>query len=121
MEVEGIGETVAKSVRDWFKSKANQELLTRLAQHLQVEMVEDPSRGGVLEGKTVVVTGTLPSLSRDEARVAVKRAGGVFAGMVSKKTTFVLAGENAGSKLDTANKLGIEVIDEKEFKRRLGL
>lgn len=121
MEVGGIGETVAKSVRDWFKSKANQELLTRLTQHLQVEMVEDPSRGGVLEGKTVVVTGTLPSLSREEARVAVKRAGGVFAGMVSKKTTFVLAGENAGSKLDTANKLGIEVIDEKEFKRRLGL
>lgn len=121
MEVEGIGETVAKAVRNWFKKEANQQLIKRLSAHLDIQLVDDPAKGGVLEGKTVVVTGTLPTLSRDDARNAIKKAGGTFAGMVSKKTTFVLAGENAGSKLSAAEKLGIEVIDEKEFKRRLGL
>lgn len=121
MEVNGIGETVAKSVMRWFRSDAHKELLKRLQSHLDIQTVEDPAQGAALEGKTVVVTGTLPTLSRDEARVVIKRAGGTFAGMVSKKTSFVIAGENAGSKLDMAQKLGIEVIDEEEFKKRLRL
>ncbi len=121
MEVQGIGETVAKAVMQWFKKEANQALIERLQKHLQIDRVEDPVKGGALEGQTVVVTGTLESLSRDEAKAAVKKAGGTVAGMVSSKTTFVLAGENPGSKLAKAEELGIRVVSEKEFKRMLAL
>ena len=67
---------------------------------------------GVLSGQTVVLTGTLPSMSRTQAKELIEAAGGKVSGSVSKKTSFVLAGEEAGSKLEKANKLGINVIDE---------
>jgi DNA ligase (NAD+) len=121
LEVRGIGETVARSVERWFHDKGNQALITRLQEHLKIQIVEDPRKGGALEGQTVVVTGTLDTLSRDEAKMLVRGAGGTVSGMVSKKTTFVLAGENPGSKLTKAEELGIPVIGEKEFKKKLGL
>ncbi len=121
LKIKGIGETVAKAVVRWFRNTSNKALVKRLAEHLKVERVEDPRKGGALDGQTVVVTGTLPTLSREEASAMVKKAGGTVAGMVSKKTTFVLAGENPGSKLAKAEELGIEVLGEREFKKLLGL
>ena len=75
---------------------------------------------GVLSGLSVVVTGTLPSLSRKEAEELIRQHGGTAASSVSKKTAFVVAGEAAGSKLTKAESLGIEVIDEAELLRRCG-
>ena len=75
---------------------------------------------GVLSGMTAVVTGTLPTLSRKEAEEMIRRHGGTAASSVSKKTAFVVAGEAAGSKLDKATALGIEVIDEAELRARVG-
>ena len=76
--------------------------------------------GGVLSGKTFVLTGTLPSLSRDEATAMIRDAGGSVTGSVSKNTHFVLAGESAGSKLEKAKELGIKILTEKEFVALLG-
>ena len=75
---------------------------------------------GPLVGKTLVVTGTLAGFSRQEAEEAIRKAGGRASGSVSKKTDYVVAGEEAGSKLDKARKLGVTVIDEAKFKRLLG-
>lgn len=119
--VKGVGEIVAKSVERWFSTASNRELVKRLSTHLTVKRVDGPQRSGLLSGQTVVVTGTLPGYSRDEAKAAVKKAGGTVSGMVSKKTTFVLAGENPGTKLEKAQELGVPVLSEAEFRNRLGL
>ena len=116
----GVGPILAKAVHAWFADSGNSEALERLLHHIKVEKVEKAA-GGKLEGKTVVVTGTLPTMSREEAEAAVRTAGGKAAGSVSAKTAFVLAGEAAGSKLAKAEQLGVEVIDEATFKKRLGL
>jgi DNA ligase (NAD+) len=75
---------------------------------------------GPLAGKTVVITGTLPTLSRADAAARIERAGGHVAGSVSKKTSFVVAGSDPGSKLEKAQSLGVEIIDETELLRRVG-
>jgi DNA ligase (NAD+) len=116
--IKGIGDVVGESVTAWFADADNAAMLARLLEHitlLKVAKVE----GGPLAGKSVVVTGTLPTLSREEAEERIKKAGGTAAGSVSKKTHFVVAGESAGSKLTKANELGVEVIDEAEFLARL--
>ena len=77
-------------------------------------------RGTQLEGKTFVLTGTLPSLTRDQAKKMIEDAGGKVSGSVSKKTDYVLAGEEAGSKLDKAKELGVEIIDEPGFLQLIG-
>jgi DNA ligase (NAD+) len=118
--IEGIGPILAASIAAWFSEADNEALLDRLMKHVKAEKVAAPA-GGALVGKSVVVTGTLPTLSREEAEEAVKKAGGKAAGSVSKKTAFVVAGEAAGSKLAKANELGVEVIGEAEFKKRLKL
>jgi DNA ligase (NAD+) len=86
---------------------------------LKIQKPEAAVSDGPLKGMTVVVTGTLEGFSREEAEEAVRKAGGAVSGSVSKNTSFVLAGENAGSKLAKAEQLGVEVIDEAEFRRRL--
>lgn len=116
----GIGDVVARAVAAWFADPQNTELLDRLVPHLSVQAVAAPAQGSALSGTTIVVTGTLPTLSRDEAEDLIRKHGGTPAGSVSKKTAFVLAGENAGSKLTKAEELGVEVVDEAEFKRRIG-
>jgi len=118
--VPGIGEIVAAAVASWFADTENRELMARLVPHLYIEEVAAAPSDGALSGKTVVVTGTLPTLSRDEAEDRIRKAGGTPGSSVSKKTAFVVAGESAGSKLDKAEQLGVEVIDEAEFLRRLG-
>lgn len=117
--IEGIGEVVAHSVSAWFRDKENSALLDRLLPHLSIQEVEAPAANAPLAGQTVVVTGTLPTLSRDEAEARIREAGGTPGSSVSKKTAFVVAGENAGSKLAKAESLGVEVVDEAEFLRRL--
>lgn len=117
-EVDGVGDIVARSVVAWFREEGNAELLARLVKHLKIEPVEAPS-GGPLSGQSVVVTGTLASLSRDEAEARVRRSGGKVSSSVSAKTSFVVAGESAGSKLLAAEKLGVPVLSEEEFLKRL--
>ena len=116
--VDGIGPILAEAVVAWFKKSENRALVKRLEKHLKIQKIAAP-KGGPLKGKTVVVTGTLPTLSREEAEERVRKAGGKAAGSVSAKTAFLLAGENAGSKLARAESLGVEVIDEREFLKRI--
>lgn len=118
--VDGIGDVVARSVVSWFRDEENDALLERLLPHLSIQEVEAPAANAPFAGQTVVVTGTLPTLSRDEAEDMIRKAGGSAGSSVSKKTAFVVAGENAGSKLAKAEELGVEVVDEAEFLKRLG-
>ena len=118
MQIQGIGDVVAHSVRTWFQHSENQTMLARLLKHIKVETVEVPS-SAVLAGQSVVITGTLPTLSRDEAESMVRKAGGTASGSVSKKTAFLVAGESAGSKLAKAKEFGVLVLTEGEFLERL--
>jgi len=119
-EIEGIGPEIAQSVFDWFRDPENVKLLDDLAA-AGVRM-EDPEPEappeGPLTGATIVITGGLESMSRSEAEKAAVDAGAKITAGVSKKTTFVVVGENPGSKLDKAKQLGVETIDEQEFLRR---
>ncbi len=115
----GIGDVVARSVADWFADEENKALIARLVSHLSIQQVKEAPKDGALSGMTVVVTGTLPTLSREEAEKLVRDNGGTPGSSVSKRTAFVLAGENAGSKLTKAEELGVEILDEAEFTNRL--
>ncbi len=119
--IKGIGSIVAKAVHAWFRDPGNQAMIERLEKHLSIQKVAGPVTTGPLVGMTVVVTGTLEGFSREEAEAAVRKAGGSVAGSVSKKTSYVVAGENAGSKLAKAEELGVPILSEAAFKERLGL
>jgi DNA ligase (NAD+) len=118
----GIGEQIAQSLQQWFATPANQRLLEQLeglgfSLALSVAEREAPGAGpaadaAVLQGQTFVLTGTLPSLSRRQAQDLIEAAGGKVTGAVSKKTSYVVAGEEAGSKLSKAEGLGVAVLDE---------
>ena len=112
-----IGPEVAQSVLDFFQSPLNHSFLADLLEgELGIEpSVELPAQGGKLEGKRFVLTGTLPTLTRAEAKARIAAQGGRVLSAVSKETDYVVAGDAAGSKLDNARKLGISVIDEKAF------
>ncbi|HQT82533.1 MAG TPA: NAD-dependent DNA ligase LigA [Candidatus Paceibacterota bacterium] len=116
--IDGIGPIIGKSVAVWFRDAGNRALLARLLKHLKVAKVAAPAKGP-LTGQTVVVTGTLPTLSREEAEARVRAAGGKAAASVSAKTSFVVAGDAPGSKLAKAGELGIPVIEEADFLKRL--
>jgi DNA ligase (NAD+) len=117
-KIDGIGEIIGTSVAEWFKDAGNRELLARLTKHIKVTKVAAPAQGP-LTGQTVVVTGTLPTLSREEAEALIKKAGGKTSSSVSIKTSFVVAGENPGSKLEKAEELGVAVLSEKELQERV--
>jgi DNA ligase (NAD+) len=116
----GVGPVIAESVSAFFKEPRNQAVLDAL-KAAGVNQVEPnaANANGVLAGKTYVITGSLPTLSRARATTLIEEAGGRVASSVSKKTDALLAGEDAGSKLEKAKSLGVEVIDEAEFLRRL--
>ena len=117
-----IGLTVAESVRDWFDDEGNRALCDRLrAVGIRTEAERRSSAQGDerFEGKQFVLTGTLASFTRDEARALIEARGGRVNSSVSKKTDYVVAGEAAGSKLDKAQSLGVSVIDEDQFKEML--
>lgn len=113
-QINGIGEIVTDSILAWQRDKHEQDLLKRLLIHLEV--IEDSAvSGNKLLGQTFVFTGTLPTLARDKAEEMVRKEGGVATSSVSKKTSYVVAGEEAGSKLDKARELGVPILDEAGF------
>jgi DNA ligase (NAD+) len=120
-DVPEIGLTVAQSVRDWFDDEGNQALCSRLEAAGVRTRIEKEAKAGDerFAGKQFVLTGTLESFSRDEARAAIEAGGGRVTSSVSKKTDYVVAGTEAGSKLDKATSLGVTVVDEETFKRML--
>ena len=110
-----IGETIAKSIVDFFSDDFNLQMIDDLLKSgINIKETEKII-GGIFEGKTFVLTGTLPTYSRAEATELIEKNGGQTASSVSKKTDYVLAGESAGSKLDKAKKLGVNIISEDEF------
>jgi DNA ligase (NAD+) len=118
---EEVGPKVAESIFVFFREPQNQELLQRLkAAHLSFEYTITKKAGGPLTGMTFVLTGTLPTLAREDAKQRIEAAGGKVAAAVSRKTTFVVAGEAAGSKLDKARLLEIPVIGEADLLAMLG-
>ena len=118
---EEVGPKVAHSIVMFFDQPQNRELVERLRKAgLQFTHERRREKGGVLEGKTLVLTGTLPNWSREEAKERIEAAGGKVSGSVSKKTSFVVAGEDAGSKLDKARDLSVAVIDEARLREMLG-
>ena len=115
LEIDGFGEIMANSVVRELNEPKMKELIRRLKEYgvrMEYQKAQIDNR---FEGKTFVLTGTLPTLKRDEAKAIIERFGGKASGSVSKKTSYVIAGENAGSKLDKASQLGIEIIDEQQF------
>ncbi len=116
LAVDSIGPRIAESVIEFFSNNVNKKIVERLkAAGLQFEAQEKELASKKLEGLKIVMTGTLPTLSRNEAKELIEKHGGKTASSVSKNTDFVLAGESAGSKLDKAKDLGIEVLDEEKF------
>ena len=110
--IDDIGDIVAQSIVDFFTYPENQQMIDRLLRAGVTPQEVKKAEGGALKGLTIVVTGTLPTISRTQAEQLIRDHGGVAAGSVSKKTAFVVAGENAGSKLSKAQALGIPVLDE---------
>ncbi len=116
----GVGDTMAASVREWFDDPAMQDLVARLAAAgLRMDEPQAANADGVFKGMKIVLTGTLPTLSRPQATELIENAGGKVTSSVSKATDLVVAGEEAGSKLEKAKELGVSVIDEAELLRRL--
>ncbi|HJY05641.1 MAG TPA: helix-hairpin-helix domain-containing protein, partial [Bryobacteraceae bacterium] len=112
-QAEEVGPKVAESIRQFFGEERNRELVERLRRAgLQFSQAKKARKGGRLTGMTLVLTGTLPNLTREEAKARIEAAGGKVAGSVSKKTTYVVAGEDAGQKLDKARDLGVRIVDE---------
>ena len=118
-----VGPVAAASVMDFFASTAGKKILQRIRElgiTPQNEKVSIAAPTGVFAGKTFVLTGTLPSLTREKATAKIEAGGGKVSGSVSKKTDFVLAGEEAGSKLTKAQELGVKILDEAEFLKMCG-
>ena len=114
-----VGDIVAQSITEFFSFPENMEMIDRLLKAGVHPQEAQQQTGGVLDGLTIVVTGTLPTLSRNEAEELIRRHGGKAASSVSKKTAFVVAGEAAGSKLTKAQQLGIPVLDEAAFMEKI--
>lgn len=121
MSIDGVGPVVAKDIVEWFGLKRHKELVTELQKVLTItNPLYAKTSGGRLAGKTFVLTGTLESMSRDEAKKKIRDLGGDVSGSVSKKTNYVVAGEEAGSKRKEAEKLGVTILAETEFLRMIG-
>jgi DNA ligase (NAD+) len=121
LNVRGIGSTIAEGVVAYFSDPAGRALVEKLRSHgLNFTEPRAVVAGGPLSGKTLVITGTLPNLSRAKATETIEAAGGRVTGSVSKSTDFLLAGDDAGSKLEKAKSLGVTIIDEADLLRRIG-
>jgi DNA ligase (NAD+) len=115
-EVDEVGPRIATSIQEFFAEPRNRQLVQRLGKYLTFTG-EKKQRGTALAGKTFVITGTLANYSREAAKKLVEDAGGKVTGSVSKKTDYVIAGDDPGSKLDKARELGVQVIDEKQMEQ----
>lgn len=121
-KLKGVGPIVAKSAVSWLKDRDNKKIFESLRRQVNIAPVQHSMlhKKGKLTGKTFVLTGVLPTLSRDEAGEKIRQAGGKVSSSVSKNTDYVLAGESAGEKYDKAVELGVKIITEKEFLNMLG-
>ncbi len=117
--VEDVGEITARGIAEFFRDGENQAEISRLFKAGVTPFTEEKKRGGVFAGETVVLTGSLAAMSRSEAQKIIEAEGGVAAGSISGKTTLVVAGESAGSKLEKAKKSGVKIIGEEEFLKLL--
>jgi DNA ligase (NAD+) len=119
MEVEGIGEVIARSVVDYFRDPQNQMIVERLRSYgLQMQLSEEQmaTQSQTLEGQSVVISGVFQHHSRDEYKLMIEQHGGKNVGSISGKTSFILAGDNMGpAKLEKARKLGVKIVGEEEF------
>src|ERR1051326_8124829 len=123
MDCEDIGEVIAQSIVQWHGDDRNRKLIERLRKggvNFKSELYQPKAQTGPFSGRTFVLTGTLPNLKREEAAAKIEAFGGKVSGSVSKKTDYVVAGEEAGSKLEKAQKLGVKIIDEKELLKMCG-
>ena len=128
-DIYGIGDEIIESLREWFSNPSNQELITELKlvgfllaaspEELKVKSEKLNTKYSSLSGKTFVLTGTLPSLSRNEAKSLIEENGGKVNSTVSTNTTYLVAGDKAGSKLKKAEQIGITILNEKELKKIL--
>ncbi len=115
-KINGVGPVVGESLTEWFANKSNRKLTERLQKQVHIEAVKKVDASKLpLAGKSFVLTGTLSTLSRDEAAQKIRTLGGDISGSVSKNTAFVVAGENPGSKLEKAKTIGVKVLSEEEF------
>lgn len=122
LEIHEIGGKIAESIVAFFKEEQNIELVEKLKKagvNTELKVKQEPEQYLSLEGKTFVLTGTLVEFTRDEAKFEIEQRGGRVTGSVSKKTDYVVVGENPGSKLEKARTLGIEIIDEEQFRKLL--
>jgi DNA ligase (NAD+) len=122
-QIDDVGEVIAASLFQWFGESENRQLIERLRKadlNFQSALYNPAAKLGPFAGKTFVLTGTLPTLKREEAAAKIEALGGKVSGSVSKKTDYVVAGEEAGSKLEKAQKLGVKVIGEAEFLKLCG-
>jgi DNA ligase (NAD+) len=117
-EINGVGDIVAASLHAWMQNPEHMEFLNALLEQVHIESVSLP-REGSLKGKTMVFTGTLPTLPRDEAEELARANGAQVTSSVSKKTDYVVVGTDPGSKADKARELGVTILDEEEFRRLL--
>jgi len=115
-----IGDTVIESLRDYFGEAHNRRRIERLAAQVRIRDAQKPRADSAIAGKTVVFTGTLEKMTRDEAKASAERLGAKVSGSVSKKTDYVVAGPGAGSKLAEAKKLGVAVLTEDEWAKLIG-
>ncbi|MDO8564515.1 MAG: NAD-dependent DNA ligase LigA [bacterium] len=120
-KIEGVGPIVGKAVVDWFAERKNEKLLDDLLSEIKIENPKKEEGVLPLAGKTFVVTGTLETLSREEAEARIRALGGKAGSSVSAKTDFVVAGENAGSKYEKAKELGVEILNEAQFRDLLNI
>jgi len=117
--IDGIGEVVAKSIIEWFKEEQNQQLLKALLDNVVVEDFIDNAVEGFFSNKLIVLTGTMQTIKREEAVLRIREQGGVIGASISKKTDYLIVGEKAGSKLAKAEKLGVEVMSEEDFLKKI--
>ena len=110
-----IGDTVIDAIAAYFGESHNVKMVERLSEHVRIRAAAQPRTDSKIAGKTVVFTGTLEQMTRDEAKAMAERLGAKVSGSVSKKTDLVVAGPGAGSKLTEAKKLGIDVLSEDEW------
>ena len=117
--LENVGEITAKLIVDFFQDERNEKELQALQEAGVIPVWSETKKEGVFSGESVVLTGTLSGYKRSEAQKLIEERGGVCQSSVTAKTTIVLAGAEAGSKLEKAKKLGVKIIDEAEFNRLL--
>ncbi len=114
-----MGDVVGKSVYEWFSDKNNMKLVDKLLAQVKIlnPTKESSTKSKKLSGFSFVVTGTLSGMSRDEAKEKIRVLGGDISESVSRNTSYLIVGENPGSKFDKAKELGIEILDEEKFKK----